>query len=258
MVFSEKSSSNKIASESGHWYTRAGLPAYTMTGKNGNERNVTLRDARKLDLVPSVTTILGLMNKPGLNRWLIQQTLLAALTLPKEENESLDAYADRVMDDSKAQGRDAMDLGTQIHGSLEKAYEGREVIAEHKNYVSATMAAIADKFPGQTWKAEKSFAHELGFGGKIDLNSESVVIDFKTKAFTIDDKVDAYEEHKMQLAAYAKGLGLTDYRSANVFVSTVDPGLVKIVEHTKDDMNQAWDMFYHLLKFWQIKNRHGS
>ena len=47
------------ASESSHWYTREGAPKYTVEAKNGNPRNTTLADARKLNLVPSVTTIIG-------------------------------------------------------------------------------------------------------------------------------------------------------------------------------------------------------
>jgi hypothetical protein len=35
------------ASESNHWYTRDGIPQYTIVGKNGKERNTTLRDARE-------------------------------------------------------------------------------------------------------------------------------------------------------------------------------------------------------------------
>ena len=89
--------------ESGHWYTRTGAPMYTVKANNGQQRNTTLRDARKYDLVPSVTTILNVAAKPGLEAWKQQQILLAALTLPKAENESIDAYAERVLEDSKKQ-----------------------------------------------------------------------------------------------------------------------------------------------------------
>ncbi len=71
-----------VDSESGHWYAADGSPAYRIIGKNGKERNTTVKDARERNLVPSVTTVLGLVAKPGLNTWLQQQVLLAALTLP--------------------------------------------------------------------------------------------------------------------------------------------------------------------------------
>ena len=62
-------SESKYTSEAGHWYTQTGIPMYTIVGKNGKERNTTLADAKKLNLVPSVTTVLSLLAKPGLENW---------------------------------------------------------------------------------------------------------------------------------------------------------------------------------------------
>ena len=61
------------ASESNHWYTRDGVPRYTVIGKNGKERATTLRDARTENLVPSVTTVLNVAAKPALTQWLQKQ-----------------------------------------------------------------------------------------------------------------------------------------------------------------------------------------
>jgi hypothetical protein len=41
-----------------------------------------------LGLLPSVTTINGMLSKAGLDTWKQQQVLLAALTLPRMEGES--------------------------------------------------------------------------------------------------------------------------------------------------------------------------
>ncbi len=81
-------------SESGHWYAADGSPTYKIIGKNGKERNTTVRDARELGLKPSVTTILGIIGKPGLNTWLQQQVLLAALTLPRIAGETEENWLD--------------------------------------------------------------------------------------------------------------------------------------------------------------------
>ena len=75
-------------SQAGHWYTRSGESAYTVIGKNGKERNTTLRDAREHSLVPSVTTILKCASSPGLEAWKQTQVLLSALTLPKRDGET--------------------------------------------------------------------------------------------------------------------------------------------------------------------------
>ena len=58
------------AKENGHWYQKDGSPAYMIVGKNGKERPTTLRDARKLGFVPSVTTIIGCADKPPIVWWL--------------------------------------------------------------------------------------------------------------------------------------------------------------------------------------------
>ncbi len=63
------------ASESNHWYTRDGVPMYTVEAKKGGQRNTTLRDARTMNLVPSVTTILNIAAKPALLAWMQQQVM---------------------------------------------------------------------------------------------------------------------------------------------------------------------------------------
>lgn len=248
-------------SEAGHWYTRAGEPMYTVIGKNGKERNTTLRDARKENLVPSVTTILNVAAKPGLEKWKMQQVLFASLTLPRRENEPEDEYLDRIMEDSREQGRAAADVGTDIHGAIQNFYEGKPVTS-FKEYVDGCVKAISNHFNDWEWVAEKAFAHDLGFGGKCDLHvpksdkSDGFVVDIKTKEFTDPEQVDGYDEHMMQLAAYRLGLGIPGARCANVFVSRNVPGLVKIIEWPDEDIVRGEAMFRHLLNFWQLKNNH--
>ena len=54
------------AGEQTHWYDQKGAPAYTVKAKDGSDRPTTLRDARKMNLAPSVTTILKVAAKPAL------------------------------------------------------------------------------------------------------------------------------------------------------------------------------------------------
>ena len=243
------------ASESNHWYTRDGVPRYTVIGKNGKERATTLRDARTENLVPSVTTVLNVAAKPALTQWLQKQVLLAALTLPRRTDEPEDDWIARIMDDSKEQGRAAADAGTDIHASIQSFYEGVPT-SRHEEHVKGCVEAIREHFGNQAWVAERAFAHEIGFGGKCDLHAVNIVADVKTKEFSDPNKVDAYDEHLMQLSAYRVGLGMPGARCANVFVSRSVPGLVKVVEWSQEDLNRGWQMFCSLLKFWQLKNQH--
>ena len=248
------------AAESLHWYQRDGTPQYTVTAKNGNERATTLADARKMNLVPSVTTILNVAAKPGLERWKQEQLLLAAMTLPRAQDEDEKSFIDRVVVDSKEQGKKAAERGTRIHEAVESFYNG-VMLAEMAEYQVGVYNEIEKVYDVTRFEPEKAFAHELGFGGKVDLHTRKykdtgLVLDVKSKEFTDPTKVDAYDENMMQLAAYRVGLDLPNAVCANVFVSATKPGLVIIKEWSQDDLARGWEMFQSLLRFWQIKNQH--
>lgn len=244
-----------IATQSGHWYAKDGSCAYEVIGKNGKRRNTTLRDAKKLGLYPSVTGIIRCAAAPGLENWKLKNMLLAALTLPRHDDESLDQYAERVIKDANEQSNSARDLGTEIHGAIEKFFEGY-YDGIHLQTCEAVDKALYDHFGVRDWKSEKSFANALGFGGKVDLHSTDIVADFKTKAFTKDKLPEAYDEHSLQLAAYRAGLGIPEARGSIVFVSTAEPGLIHIVDISEEEMKRGWDMFKSLLSYWQFKNKY--
>jgi len=145
----------KVA-ESGHWYTKDGVPAYTTIGKTG-ERATTLRDARKLGLLPSVTTIIGIMAKAGLDNWKQQQVLLAALTLPRLQTESEQEWLTRVMQDSRATGREAAERGTAIHAIIQGYFE-QVYMPEKPPYLEAIDNALKTAFGEQLWISEQLWA----------------------------------------------------------------------------------------------------
>jgi hypothetical protein len=235
-------------SESGHWYSQDGSPAYRVVGKNGVERNTRLTDARERGLVPSVTTISGLLAKPGLNNWLQQNVLLAALTLPRMEGESEENWLQRVMSDSKSTGREAADRGTRLHGVLESFYEGK--LIEFPNYVYRVNSALESHFGPANWEAERSFSWG-GYGGKVDLIAENIVVDFKSKEGDLS-KITPYHEQIMQLAAYRMGLNKPTARCANVYFT--ESGDVRLIEHSEQDLSDAWECFQYLLAFYKKKN----
>lgn len=247
----------KEQNESGHWYTKDGEPAYTIEGKSG-KRATTLRDAKKLGLLPSVTTILNVAAKPGLQTWLQHQAILSALTLPRQDNESEEDWLNRVTKDSKETGRKAAQRGTDIHDVVESFYEGMllEAIPSYIHKVEETLNNAFGK--NCAWMPEKSFSHELGYAGKVDLHCKAyagfdgVVVDVKTKEGSLD-KVTPYFENLMQLAAYKEGLSLPKARTANLYIST--NGDVKLIEHSQEDMVDALKCFFHLLRFYQIKSK---
>ena len=243
------------ASESQHWYDQSGKPMYTVKAKDGTDRPTTLRDARKMGLVPSVTTIMSVAAKPGLEAWKMNQMMMAALTLPRAPDEPEEQFIERIQKDSKEQGKRAAERGTAIHEALEKFYEGVLYYEYHEHQMGVD-AAMQTHFGLQSWKTETAFASPLGYGGKLDLHcmdGNGIVVDFKTKEFTDPAKIFMYDELPMQLAAYRMGLDKPRARCANVFVSVTKPGLVHIKEWSEDELMRAWYMFGALKQFWYAK-----
>lgn len=243
--------------ESGHWYTRDGEPMYTVEAKDGYQRPTTLRDARKLDLVPSVTTIIRCASSPGLEQWKQQQILMAALTMPPrlpDEKES--DYISRIVNDAKQEGIKAAEEGSDIHASIQSFYEGKSYRQDHEPFVNGCHQELFKLFGKKSWIAEKSFSHPSGFGGKVDLHAYNIVLDVKTKEFDHPDAVKGYDEHLMQLAAYRLGLEMPAARCLNIFVSRSKPGMVKVIEWSEEDIQRGLVMFQSLLNYWQAKNAH--
>jgi len=193
-----------------------------------------------------------MLSKAGLDTWKQQQVLLAALTLPRMEGEPEQEWLSRVMQDSKATGREAAERGTAIHAVIE-AYFDQVYMPEKPPYLDAIDVALKNAFGNQLWLPEKSFGHPLGFGGKCDLMAKSgFIVDFKTKDTDLD-KVDVYFEHEMQLAAYREGLGVPTARCAIVFVNGTT-NQVKLIEIEEQKLQNSWECFQHLLRVYQIKN----
>jgi len=245
--------------ESTHWYTLDGQPCYEVKAAKGGMRPTTLRDARKLNLVPSVTTIIKMAAAPGLENWKAEQLLMAALTLPRIQDEPESAWLDRVRNDSREQARKAAERGTAIHASLQGYFDkdAAGVNTDHWPYVDGTAKALKNYFSRGDWFSEQSFAHPLGFGGKCDLYAicnPQVVCDFKTKEFTADNLPKTWDDYAMQLAAYRHGFGMERARCAIVFVSVSVPGLCHIVELDQTELTKGWNCFKALLEFWQAKN----
>lgn len=238
--------------ESTHWYDKEGNPAYTVTGKNGKERATTLRDARVEGYVPSVTTILGEANKPGLIAWKENQVLMAALTLPRVQGEAEREYIDRIKADAKEQAEKARQRGTDIHAYIQRGFEFKNYESEEERdfFLSAKNCMNTEEIGDENWICEKSFTKD-GFGGKCDLHTHEYIIDIKTKDASLE-KIQTYDEHAMQLAAYRHGLGYPSAKCGILFVSTLDK-TAKLVWIEEDKIIKGFKMFQALKDYFYAK-----
>ena len=247
-----------LVSESGHWYTLEGKPLYTLVGKNGKERNTNLRDARKLNLVPSVTTILDQAAKPGLVNWQINQGINAALTLPREQDETDEQFLYRVRQDSKEQAEKAAEQGTIIHADINMGFAGKK---ESKTF-SCVDKIVNGLFPNQEWLSEQSYtSKEEGFGGAIDLHSKtSIVIDFKTKDNLkgVEAKSLVFDNHGMQLSAYAMLLKINteNLTRVSIFIDRKNPEVIVSYVWDKNSHERHLQMFNALLTYWKCLKKY--
>ena len=244
---------------SSHWYNADGKPNHTQKTKDGDERPTTLRDARKLHLIPSVTNILGVMSKDALTTWKVNQGILAALANPKTKEESEDAYCRRISATSMEQVVEAADLGSRIHKAIE-AYikDGEQPEGDMIPYVDPVIKWL-HKTGIRVTASEKILVNtRWGYAGTCDIlfkygNHGFGVLDFKTRKTEEGKKVRSWESEPMQLAAYAATEygqdHLDDALIANVVISTTEPGRVEVVKHA--DPFDHFKAFLNCAALWR-------
>ena len=241
-----------------HWYCAVtGAPRYTTTGKNGKERNTTLRDAKANPgtLVPSVSTINSQLSKAGLNTWFQTEAIKAAAENPRGLQEEEKDYISRILELSKRKSQDAMARGTLIHDFIESFYN-QDYLPDMPAYVRVVDDAITAHFGTQLWIPEQSLVNQEGYGGKCDLYCKprhdftGVVIDFKTTDKSPGD-LTPYLEHTLQLSAYREVLA-PSARCANVYING-ETNEVAIYEHSEQDLKDGYEMFLALLKIYKLK-----
>jgi hypothetical protein len=197
--------------------------------------------------------------------------VLGALTLPKIDGEADAAYIARIKVDGRAGAKAAAEEGTRIHDAIEKSFVNTRV-DHYYDHVCAVHAELACMFPDvKDWVSEQSFAHPLGYGGKVDLHSPStgIVVDFKTKDGDFSDGKKLAYDQNIQLAAYQIGLLLCGGRSgadelsgfvqcANIFVSRTHPG--KVASHVwgADEIAYGWEVFEKALDLWKSLNKYNG
>ncbi len=254
-----------LASESAHWYDKQGNPVYEVPYADPSKgmRPTMLSDARKLNLVPSVTKICKMAAQPGLEIYKATQIIQASLTLPKLLDEILDAYALRVVEDAKQHSIAAMGRGKDCHAAIEERIRGQDNLlwSSHLRKLWDTVKQYGIDL--DVGRPEHSFASDLGYGGKVDWHTNEITIDFKTKdkltetvKGKVKDKKLAWPENVEQLAAYSRGLGHGfDKRLINVFIGVEDCE-IRVHEWTRQDYENGWEVFKALLKVWQIRNNY--
>lgn len=181
--------------------------------------------------VPSVTTILKVLNKPFIAKW--------ANSLGWKRQ----SY-DKVLEESAERGTFVHEL---LHEYLFK--EGKRFDISHPDtvnfiaeYINAFKEFLSEHELEPIW-GEKSFSVEQ-YGGTIDLlcnlDNELTILDFKTsKRF--------YSSHFIQLGAYIQLLEAHDIFPAQVGICRIRDGKVELKLIKREDMIDYIDLFNSLM-----------
>ena len=243
--------------DSAHWYRRDGEPMHSVPSSKGEPRPTTVRDARKLGLLPSVTNVLNVINKPELVEWKMTQAVLAALTLPRLDGEGEDAFAKRVVEDAQSRVRTAVDFGSAFHAGAEQIAKTLEVdpagpyaawLNLHRDWFQANCIRVL-------WTERVLVNTDLGYAGTADLLVEHqehglTLVDYKTQGVKEGKTARAYPSWCQQLAAYRRAIGKA-MACLSVIVNSAEPSAP--VEHlwSEEELRAGLESFEAALVIWR-------
>lgn len=283
-----------MAKESSHWYFPNGKSCHTQPVKSrpGDTRPTTLADARKLKLLPSVTGILGVLDKPQLTDWKLEQlskewrnrlALIATADRAPDDvkhavtdmlTRDFDELHEEIVEHSMQQVEEAADAGELIHKGAELALQGLEYDHDEPVFLpelKTTFPLSCFIKPVEAFVKEHGITprgHEVrlvnlehGYAGTGDLPMVCPrgcgFGDFKTRKTKPGRPVQAYDTQVMQIAAYHYAHDWAELNPImasgfNLYISTTEPGRVDAVWYEKARIEQAFDTFTALCAVWRF------
>lgn len=237
---------------SSHWYAKDGTTAY----------GASLKEAREMGYLPSVTTIDKVIANEGLEIWKVRQGILAALTMPKHDDESDADYISRILDDSRQQARKAAKLGSVIHKLAERFISDKPLFFRGARADVWTLFEPLRIYIDEALQKGESEVVLIGDGyaGKADYISRDIIADFKTTFMTANDvkkdgtikKAKIYDSWGRQLAALQATS--RDHRDCvSVIISTnVDFPGVWFYYWSQLELDKHYEVFKSALNIYRI------
>lgn len=257
------------AAKGSHWYRFTNgviTPCYEVPKKTGiGMKKTTLREAREMALLVSITTISNYTPKPYLQDWLIEQAIQSALTLPRIAGEGEDALAKRVVEDMDKQSEKAREFGTAIHDAIDLILTGQEQPNKELEPHLKSFREWAASNIEEVIACEQVVGRpDLGIAGRLDLHCKlrgagESVVDFKTQKVKSgkSGKTPAfYGEWPRQLAAYARCVSPEKEIGGivTVIIDSGEPGPVHVKAY--DNQLRHWRMFKNCLELWMDDNEY--
>jgi len=198
----------------------------------------------------SVTTVIGIIDKPMLRRWYGEQVYNAMLANPNLRKE--DALAAPSDISSQAKNR-----GSTVHSMVEAYKQGNkieevDIPEQYKGYATA-FYKWADQHPLSILEQEKSiFSEEYKYAGTLDMlvkingSKEITLLDIKTGKYI-------YQEAYLQTAAYQNALREQGITADNIGVLLLQSdGSFKF--EVMGDFTRKFEGFLACKKIWEALN----
>lgn len=255
----------------GHFYTTDGEPCHYQPKRGGGTRDTTITDARKQNLIPSVTTMLSVFGKPSLEAWKVWDTINTCYENRPFGKEDARTYNKRVQGVRKETGEKITGFGTIIHDAIEKALKGEQwdgpvTTPEGNTYqLHEYVNPVLELFEDNGWtpvELEVALVGK-GYAGTADVvytaENEYGIIDFKTTGdATKDEKYLIQPEYRAQIALYhiAEHGGIDDKAAGyNIFISRDNNvGAVKAVRYDADELRTWAESGKRAVEEWQLRN----
>ena len=145
-----------------------------------------------------------------------------------------------------------------IHGALEFAMAGEVYDPELRAYVEPVIRWKEGVGIDIAEREVRLVNLDHGFAGTADAmfrygTSGIGILDYKTRKTKPGEKVLAYDNQSLQLAAYAATYwgedNISRVLAANVFISTTEPGRMEVVKH--ENLSNDWDAFKLVAELWR-------
>lgn len=131
------------------WHTSAGEPVLAVKAKDGTARAPTLRDARKEGFIPSVSTVLTVVDRGGSAAWAIRDGIAAAIAAPRRPSESAQDHVERVTVLAEHKRTLAMAIGSVLRREVAQMAMDCKLRGDKPAAPTPELAGVAE------WMAEK-------------------------------------------------------------------------------------------------------
>jgi len=258
-----------------HWYKGDdGSPCFEVQRKDGKGMRATnIRDARQLDLVPSVTTGLKSIGSQALQSWIVDQHLKAAYENPPDneriagrelvDSESYKEWKARIKIAADEERNKAASFGIAFHDAVE-AYFNEDAIHPDMMPWIQQISSWEEKNLTVDSKYDRSEFYInpcLGYGGRadrlcMDKAGRVTLIDFKTQR-SKKDKFNFYPSWGAQLSAYMDSIktGFSDsnlkYRLVSVVMDSENPDMI---EDHDWDYEEGLELFKAAFLWWKTEH----